>query len=172
MGRRGPPPKPTRQKKLEGTHRKDRAAINEVAPPPGVPERPDWLDKEACAEWDRVVPQLAALGILATVDRALLAAYCTAHSLAVDATRKYQKDGLMLKTKQGTFKHPMIKVAQEARSQARLLAAEFGLSPAGRTRISAPQSGESDEAKKKKKAEAFLFQDGRRPEVIQGGKSG
>lgn len=164
MGRRGPPPKPSALKKLEGTHRKDRAARNELIAPPGTPERPAWLDAEARAEWERVVPQLAELGILATVDRGMLADYCAAHSLAVQATRRYQKDGLVVKTKQGPLKHPMIKVAQEARAQARLLAAEFGLSAASRTRISVPTSKNDPAKKKEDEAAAFIF--GQRPRLV------
>lgn len=157
MGRRGPPPKPSALKKLEGTHRKDRAARNELVAPPGVPERPEWLDEEAIAEWQRVVPILAEMKILATVDRGMLADYCAAHSLAVQATRRYQKDGLVVKTKQGPLKHPMIKVAQEARAQARLLAAEFGLSAASRTRISVPTPKQKEAEKQADATAAFLF---------------
>lgn len=152
MGRRGPPPSPSAVKKLRGTYRKDRAARNELTLPPGVPSCPDWLDAEGRAEWERVVPLLADK-VLTEVDRSMLADYCAAHSLAVRATKAYQKDGVMLKTPFGPQKNPMVKVAQEARAQARLLAGEFGLSPASRTRV-----GVKEQPNKEDEAEAFFFQ--------------
>lgn len=112
---------------------------------------PAWLDREARAEWDRVVPQLAALGILTSVDRAMLANYCAAHSLAVRATREYQSGDLMIDGPHGPVPNPLLKVAREARAQARLLGAEFGLSAASRTRISAPEQPKEDTS------EDFLF---------------
>jgi P27 family predicted phage terminase small subunit len=137
-GRRGPPPKPSKLKKLQGTHRKDRAAPRELDAKPGVPTMPAWLNAEARAEWKRIVPQLDALKILSDIDGAMLADYCTAHALAVNATKKYQREGLTVKVNGQLQKHPAVKIAQEARSQAARLAAEFGLSPSSRTRISAP----------------------------------
>lgn len=178
MGKRGPPPKPSKLKKLQGTHRKDRAARNELEAKPGVPAMPSWLNAEARAEWRRIVPQLEALGILSDVDGGMLADYCTAHALAVNATKKYQREG-MVKTINGQLqKHPAVKIAQEARAQARLLAAEFGLSPSSRSRISAPAADEglsSANARMKNakpagaapepdKTETFLF---KKPQLVR-----
>jgi P27 family predicted phage terminase small subunit len=140
MGKRGPPPKPSKLKQLQGSYRPDRAAPNEMAPPPGVPDRPAWLDAEARKEWDRVVPQLVAVGVLTSLDGSMLANYCAAHSLAVRATRRYQEDGLMIDgPREGVkVKHPMIQVAKEARAQARLIGDEFGLTSSSRSRIRTP----------------------------------
>jgi P27 family predicted phage terminase small subunit len=140
VGKRGPPPKPSALKKREGTYRKDRAPRNEMVAPPAAPPRPDWLDAEGKAEWDRVVPQLLELGVLARIDQATLADYCAAHSLAVKATKKYQREGLVLKTPFGPQTHPMVKIAKEARAQALALAREFGLSPSSRTRVGKPET--------------------------------
>jgi P27 family predicted phage terminase small subunit len=140
VGKRGPPPKPSALKKREGTYRKDRAARNEMSAPVGAPTRPDWLDAEGRAEWDRVVPQLLELGVLARIDQATLADYCAAHSLAVSATRRYQREGLIQKVNGQKQPHPMIKIAKEARAQALALAREFGLSPSSRTRVGKPET--------------------------------
>lgn len=142
-GRRGPPPKPSKLKKLQGTFRKDRAAPRELVAKPGVPPRPTWLNAEGRAEWERVVPQLQALGILSTIDQSMLADYCTAHALAVNATKKYQREGMTIKVNGQLQKHPAVKIAQEARSQAARLAGEFGLSPSSRTRISTPSADDA-----------------------------
>lgn len=178
MGKRGPPPKPSKLKKLQGTFRPDRVPPKEMAPPPGTPARPEWLDEEAAAEWDRVVPQLVACGVLCDVDRASLANYCAAVSLAAQATREYQEDGLMIDGPNETkVKHPMIAVAKEARAQARLLGAEFGLTASSRSRISEPDwrpggasaapTGAPAPADPRDTAEGFLF-----PTVLPGGVGG
>lgn len=148
MGLRGPPPEPSDVKKAKGTYRADRAARNEVKAKPGVPKCPAFLKGEARKEWARVVPQLEQLGILSELDQGRLADYCAAHGLAVDATRKYSsrgKDGGLMVTINGSqrVKNPLIKIAQEARAQARLLAQEFGLTPSARSRISAPDKDQA-----------------------------
>ena len=53
---------------------------NEPIPPSEVPAPPGTLDGYAREEWERVAHGLAALGILADLDRALLSAYCSAWS--------------------------------------------------------------------------------------------
>lgn len=81
MGKRGPKPKPTVLKKIEGTYRPDREATNAPSPEPGIPEMPDgWGDVRwgpiAVAEFYRITPALRDLGLLTRVDRASILAYC------------------------------------------------------------------------------------------------
>jgi phage terminase small subunit len=76
---RGRKPKPTTLRLLEGNPGKRRVDPG-PAPPAGPPERPEWLDAEAKAEWDRVTAVLAQMRLLSAADRAALAAYCTAYS--------------------------------------------------------------------------------------------
>lgn len=95
------------------------------------------------------------LGVLTEADRTALAAYCAAASLAVQATKQYQREGLMPKPKKGSLMqrvHPMVKVAQEARAQALRIGAECGLTPAARSRVSAAPPKEKDDA-----TDEFLF---------------
>lgn len=153
MGKRGPPPKPSKLKKLEGTYRKDRDAGGaSLQPPPGVPLRPKWLDKEARAEWDRVVPQLVELKVLTGLDGGALERYCVAHSNWVKAQRDVQKHGPVVKTPFGPQKNPAIKLAQEERAAARLLAGELGLSPSARSRVKVTEKEPEED-----KAADFLF---------------
>jgi P27 family predicted phage terminase small subunit len=166
MGRRGPPPKPAKLKKLEGTYRKDRDAGGQaLEPPPGVPVRPKWLDKEASAEWDRVVPQLVELKVLTGLDGAALERYCVAHSNWVRAQRDVQKNGPVVKTPFGPQKNPNVKLAQDERAAARLLAGELGLSPSARSRVKVPERPPDQD-----EAEVFFFGGGAQPRVINGGK--
>src|SRR4051812_38548487 len=88
MGKRGPQPKPSALKKMQGTYRADRAAVNEFTPTLGLPEPPDWLDVGALEEWQRIVPELEKAGVLSLVDGAALEGYCSNFALAV----RYQRD--------------------------------------------------------------------------------
>lgn len=152
MGKRGPPPKPTKLKKLEGTYRKDRDIGGELAPPPGTPTIPKWLDEEAKAEWARIVPQLVELGVLTGLDGGALERYCVAHSNWVRAQLDVQKKGAVLKTPFGPQKNPNVKIALEERAAARQLAGELGLSPSARSRVKVPEKPAAED-----NTEAFLF---------------
>lgn len=137
-----------------------------MKPELATPGMPDWLVGEAAKEWKRVVPLLEEVRVLTELDQSMLAMYCAAHGLAVEATRRYLKEGLLPKAK-GLMKHkhPLIKVAQEARAQALRLGAEFGLSPASRTRVASdpkPKDGAKDDS------ENFLF--GPKLTVVNGGE--
>src|SRR5437667_3888675 len=93
--------KPTALKVLHGTFRKDRAVQNELAPTPGAPTPPSWFDKLAKAEWLRIVPELAASGVLSMVDGAALEGYCSNYSLAVRYQRLANK-ALTVRSRFGT----------------------------------------------------------------------
>lgn len=172
MGRRGPPPVPAAVKRARGTFQPSRTR-EDVQLALDIPQPPEWLDKEAQAEWDRVVPLLYEAKVLTRIDRGILTNYCLAWSLCVNATRSYMKDGLTVTRVSSKLTgnsipskrlapHPMIRVAHEARAQARLLGAELGLSPSARTRITLqPPHDEPNND------EAFLF-DG--PKLVVGGK--
>ena len=167
MGKRGPPPKPSAQKKLEGTYRKDRAAVSEMQPTLGEPPVPRGLKGEALTEWRVVAPELARLGVLAIIDGGRLADYCRAHALAIRAAAKAEKEGEVIDTYRGPVRSPWQGVAQEARAQARLLAAEFGLTPSSRSRVSAGNA-----KPKPDDAEADLFGEAPQLKAIPGGKRG
>src|SRR5262249_48309974 len=47
--------------------------------PTRILECPSHLSSLARQEWDRIVPELTAIGILSNADRAQLAIYCTAY---------------------------------------------------------------------------------------------
>jgi P27 family predicted phage terminase small subunit len=77
MGQRGPKPVPSEVLKARGTFRPDRHA--DSARPLGKPKCPSWLkDKDARAEWRRVVKTLTDMGIVGEADSNLIVRYCTA----------------------------------------------------------------------------------------------
>ena len=75
---KGPPRKPDALKRLEGTYRKDRTSKNPPKFPGSTPRPPKELNAAAKAEWKRLSPQLAELGMLTPADKALFGVYCQA----------------------------------------------------------------------------------------------
>lgn len=140
---RGRKPKPTILKVLDGNPGKRPLNDREPVPNQGQPECPDWLDEEAKAEWERVVPELEQMGLLSPADRAALAAYCTAWSRWKQAEEMVRKFGTIVKSPEKGFpmKSPYLTVADQALETMRKLMVEFGLTPSSRSRIKVPNTG-------------------------------
>ena len=134
MGRRGPAPLPTKTLELRGSWRA-KTRRNEPIPPVETPTCPTWLNREAKAEWQRVVPQLKRLGIIARIDRACLAGYCLAWSRLKQATDILKAEGMTYEKNGLIKKHPAVGIAHEAAQEVRALAAEFGMSASARARL-------------------------------------
>ena len=140
MGRRGPAPKPTKLKILHGNPGLRALNAREPQPRLGVPGMPTWLDKEGRAEWRRLVPELARLGLLAKIDRGWLAAGCQWWSVFIRASRALRETGLDPKDRRR-----IVSEANDAYRNYTKAAAEFGLSPASRSRIEVvPPEAEDD----------------------------
>ncbi|KDN86707.1 phage terminase small subunit P27 family [Kitasatospora cheerisanensis] len=109
------------------------SAGREVNPGPAFvrvpPNPPTWLTREAAAEWRRVVPGLARLGLLKPEDRGALSAYCEAWSQFVEATALLKVEGLTIEAKQGLLPHPAVGIQRAAGRELRAWAAHFGLTP-------------------------------------------
>src|SRR6266487_2772941 len=78
MGSRGPALKPHALRVLEGRtgSRYHEPKGQRPQPRPVTPEMPEWLDGEAKACWERVVPELERLNLLTIADREILVGYC------------------------------------------------------------------------------------------------
>ncbi len=151
MGRRGPPPKPTKLKLLSGNAGKRPLNPNEPEPEVEIPEIPEHLGEEARREWERISTDLADVGLLTRIDRAALAAYCQAWARWVEAEGQLKKFGVIVKSPNGyPMQSPLLAIANKALEQMRKFLTEFGMTPASRTRIHAnPDSrGGSDLARK------------------------
>jgi len=146
MTQRGRRPTPTRLKLLKGTARKHR--LNEAEPKPVItsPSAPYHLSDAALEEWDRVVAEMAGLGILSNLDRGALAAYCQAYGRWVAAetalARVAESDrltaGIVIRTKAGNaVQNPLVGAANKAMADMVRYAAEFGMTPSARTRVAA-----------------------------------
>lgn len=132
---RGRKPTPGPLKLVRGNPGK-RPVKDGPKPRPVRPTQPTWLRPEAKCEWSRLAPELERLELLTIVDRAALAAYCTAWGHLVEAEKKMTK---------GKTLSPWWTVWKQAMQQVRAFATEFGLTPSSRGRIALPQAGTEDE---------------------------
>jgi len=152
-GRSGGKPTPTPLKLLRGNP--GRRPLNQSEPHPVVrlPTPPAHLSKEARKEWRRSGAFLLEIGLISDLDRSAFAAYCTAYGRWVEAEEALKTYGLMLKSPNGfPIQSPYLAVANRALEQMRSLLAEFGMSPASRSRVTATSAAEEDPF------EAFLRQ--------------
>lgn len=142
---RGRRPKPTRIKVLTGNPGKRPLNLNEPQPEAIPPECPPELNAAARAEWHRLVAELGPFRILTNLDRAALAAYCGAYALWAEATKALHQHGLMVKSPTGyPIQSPYLSIANRQAEIMMRIAAEFGFTPASRSRISAPNATEPD----------------------------
>lgn len=138
-------PKPTALKVLAGNpgHR----PLNDAEPKfeRVLPKCPAHLKGEARREWKRVVAELFDAGLLTSVDRAALAAYCASWGRWVDAERHLAKDGYTFTTETGYQQQtPWVGIANSALENIRRFAVEFGMTPSSRTRVRVSKKEEAD----------------------------
>lgn len=144
MGRRGPPPKPTALRLVQGNPSKKPLPKNEPKPASAAPPVPAFLDEYGREEWQRVVPELLAIGCLAEIDAGALAVYCMAFSrwrhledvLKKLADQQPNLRGLTSRNAAGGLApNPLVGMANKQMMIVLRAAAEFGMTPSARTRI-------------------------------------
>lgn len=145
---------PTALKQLKGNPGK--RALNDQEPKPDVaiPECPAHLTGEARKEWNRITRELCELGILANIDRAALATYCMAWLDFVYASKMVDEEGEVITSKRlnkdgvevpgGKYLNPWVGIKTSAMDRVVRIAAEFGMTPASRTRIKVETPSEED----------------------------
>ena len=139
MGMRGPAPKPTVVKVLQGNPGKRALPKGEPMPATAdrVPSAPRWLSEEARAEWKRLAPRLHAVGLLTEVDTQALGLLCESFAQYVAAKAIVDREGLLLMSDKGNaYQHPAAGLMTQARGELMKWAREFGMTPAARSRIS------------------------------------
>lgn len=118
-----------------------------VRPPVAIPSCPNHFSPEAKAEWLRITKHLKRLGLVTQIDRAALAGYCSAWGDYVWAEKRIAElnggdatgeKGRVWDTPSG---YKQISVPLQIRNRAlEMMAkflAEFGMSPAARSRVTA-----------------------------------
>ena len=103
--------------------------------PVAAPEMPDDLEGEAAAEWERIVPEIEAMGLLATLDRAVLIRYCRGWANWCVLDEKLQDTGLLVKGRRdGLVRNPLWMMRSDIESTLEALGKQLGLTPAARLR--------------------------------------
>lgn len=141
MGRRGPPPQPTRLRMLKGNPGKRRLNEREPKPPSQIPTCPRWLSAEAKRIWRDVVSLLKTIRILTRVDRDALTAYSQTYSRWKAAEQFLDKHGEVypIRDEHGNVKcmqqFPQVAIARNLLQVLRCYQQEFGMTPSARTRV-------------------------------------
>lgn len=147
MGARGPKGKPTNLKVLEGNRGKRASNDSEPKPNPLMDLKPPvFLDKFGKAEWKRIVPVLASLGLLTEIDRAALAGYCNAYGTWENANRQMRGKSMVIFTEKGyPVQNPLLNVINKQSDMMKAYLVEFGMTPAARSRVSAAEGEKEDD---------------------------
>jgi len=152
VGRRGPPPKPTRMRLLEGNRGKRR--INEYEPQPekAAPPCPRWLTPEARKVWKRVAALLRKMRLLTVAEEDALVAYAQtfARWKAAEEFLARHGDVYPIRDDQGRVKcmaqFPQVAIARHLLAVLKSYQQEFGFTPSARTRLSVEPAGEHHNA--------------------------
>lgn len=148
---RGRKPKPVELRVLHGTAS---ALARDAHPKPRrvLPRCPEYLTGDAEKCWRRLARELFDAGLLTTIDRDALAAYCVAYARWRKAESQLAGEGEVIRTAEkvdgdgavigggNLIQNPWLAVANRAQETMAKLAAEFGMSPSSRSRVKAEQS--------------------------------
>ncbi len=142
MGKRGPKPKPQALKELEGSRHAAAQPGQGFDLAAASVNRPAILGEEAGAIWDRVAPPLAEAGLLTTADVETLASYCQSFARWLEAERKVDELGMVVKTPKDVLQlNPYVNASKTYLAQVNKAATELGLTPAARARLVATITG-------------------------------
>lgn len=152
MGARGPAPKPSELKLLEGGRGHRDISLNTTfRPEVGMPEAPRWLNKEARKAWRRLGSELIYYNLLSKVDRDAFSMLCQTigrleiieRSITARMDTELAKpdgdaaDALLDSTPNGLkIQAAIYQVLNKEQEKLHRLLAEFGLTPAQRARVS------------------------------------
>ena len=140
MGKRGPAPKPTALRLLHGD-RADRVNDAEPVPADAPIEAPDYLDDDARAVWERVVPDLVRQHVVTAWDVDSLAVFCTAVVHHRRAVEYVNRTSVLLKGRNDAdpvVKHPAMQIIRDQAAVIRAFGQEFGLTPSARSQLVSP----------------------------------
>lgn len=121
------------------------ASSTETVPTPMQDlECPPELPPVARDEWNRIVGELIALGVLSKFDRGPLAIYCGAFAMWIEAMDALQQFGTMIKSPSGyPVQSPYVAIANRQAEMMLRIAGEFGFTPAARSRSFSYSKGNS-----------------------------
>lgn len=111
---------------------------------------PPELQGEARAEWDRVVPELLAQGVVTTMDYQVVFQLCYGWGKIRELQTIIDRDGIMITNKNGDMqRHPADLSLSNALKNQAMLWGRLGLSPVDKTKINGnevqqPKSDDED----------------------------
>lgn len=138
MGKRGPSPKPTNLKILQGNPGKRQLNKDEPRFPTGAEllKPPAYLSKYAKKEWKRIAPLLLKNNLLTEADISMLAAYCQAYHKWIENEKLIRTYGYTTVTDKGNIvQRPEVSIANKSMDEMIKVGKEFGLTPSSRTNL-------------------------------------
>jgi P27 family predicted phage terminase small subunit len=145
----GPPKTPTHLALVKGNPSKRAVNKKEPKPPSGVPPIPKHFDKMGKYWFKRIGEELDAVGVMTTLDGKAL-------ELLIEAYTEYRQhcdvlaeEGYTYKTVSATGEeivkaHPAAVMKSDAWKRIRAMLAEFGMTPASRSKVGAKGPAEAD----------------------------
>lgn len=116
---------------------RERAGSGALPPIPLRPPAALKLSPLAAREWRRVARLMRAHGVGTALDVALLAAYCYAYARMIEAENALRREGMTYVDNKGQERrNPLLMAARAAAQDLARYAADLGLSPAARLRVS------------------------------------
>jgi P27 family predicted phage terminase small subunit len=101
-----------------------------------TPTAPKWLGEGAKRQWRRIAPGLHAVGLLTEVDVTALGLMCEALAQYFEARALVDMEGMMAMSDKGNrYQHPALAVMKSTRQEVLKWAAQFGMTPSARSRI-------------------------------------
>ncbi len=146
-------PQSTRLRILRGNPSKEPFNPREPQPRPAgeafdVPPVELSGDTVALSEWARVAPMVRECGLVTMAERAALMALCQQWSRYLEAQEKVRSLGMIVKKPSGIpVVNPYMAVSDRALAHCLRLWCELGLTPSGRSRMTALQVVESSQSK-------------------------
>ncbi len=133
----GRTPLPTALHELHGNPGKRQLPANE--PKPTVDPKmqaPKDLTGDAAAEWSRLTKEFLRIGLVTTIDRGALAAYCSAYGRFLEAERKITELGAVVTDNNGIMRrNPWTMIQKAAVETMTQIGSQFGMTPATRPRL-------------------------------------
>lgn len=139
-------PKPTAVKELAGNPGK--RALNRQEPKPRSkrPKMPvAFKGTRKEFHWRRLTRELAGMNLLSSADGDALAMYCDVCARWEDAIQQLADEGMIVYTEKGVpMQSPYLGIANKCMATMQKLLVEFGMTPASRSRIQAPEEKADD----------------------------
>ena len=129
--------KSRRTKEVQEERQATEEAMNELTPL--TDEAPEWLDKEAKKEWERILPLIKELPVK-DLDKGLLATYCQTYSNYKNATLQLEKEGMVIETERGTKLSSYYTVQRDSVNTMNSICPKLGLTVESRLKILAPSN--------------------------------